>query len=85
MLQAKKDVTVALVSEPTNPVDAKAIAIKCLLDNSQWHRIGYTVCEALDDVHAALQTDAIVRVSFGWVKFHIDFQGWSLCWDRYNP
>ena len=30
LLQAKKDVTVALVPEPTNPVDAKAIAIKCL-------------------------------------------------------
>ena len=62
LLQAKKDDTVALVPEPTR--DAKAIAIKCLLDNSQWHRIGYIVCEALDDVHAALQTNAIVSVSF---------------------
>ena len=74
LLREKKDVTVALFPEPTNPVDSKAIAIKCELDNSQWHRIGYIVHEALDDVHEALHTKAIVSVSFGWVKFRIDFQ-----------
>ena len=63
-----------MVPEPTNPVDAKAIAIKCQLEDSQWHRIGYIVREALDDVHAALQANAIASVSFGWVKFRVDFQ-----------
>ena len=44
-----KDVSVDLFFEPTNPVDAKAIAIKCLLDDR--HRIGYVVKEALDTAH----------------------------------
>ena len=72
LLRTKKDVRVGLFPEPTNPVDPKAIAIKCQLGNN-WHRIGYIVREALDEVHAALQQNAITSVSFGWVKFRIDF------------
>ena len=52
-----KDVSVDLFFEPTNPVDAKAIAFKCLLDDNKWHRIGYVVKEALDDVHSALDSN----------------------------
>lgn len=59
--------------EPRNPVNAKAIAIKCQLDDSEWHRVGYIVREAIDDVHRALQANAITSVSFGWVKFRINF------------
>ena len=73
LLRAKKSVRVGLFPEPTNPVDAKAIAIKCQLDGNDWHRIGYIVREALDEVHAALQQNAITSVSFGWVKSRIDF------------
>ena len=73
LLRAKRIVRVALFPEPKNPVDAKAIAIKCELDDNGWHRVGYIVREALDDVHLALQANAITSVSFGWVKFRIDF------------
>ncbi len=67
-----KDVRVGLFPEPNNPVDSKAIAFKCLLDDQQWHRIGYIVREATDDVHEAIATNAIESVEFGWVKFRID-------------
>ena len=62
----------ALFQEPNNPVDAKAVSFMCLIDG-KWHKIGYVVKEALDDVHAALFCNAIKDVKFAWVKFRIDF------------
>ena len=41
--------------------------------NGKWHKIGYVVKEALDDVHVALSSNAIEDVRFAWVKFRIDF------------
>ena len=74
LLQAGNKVKVNLILEPTNPMDAKAIAFKCLLDDDQWHRIGYVVREALDDVHSALKSNQITDIQFGWVKFRFDFK-----------
>ena len=68
-----KVVEVDIFKEPNNPIDSKAIVFKCFLED-QWHRIGYIVKEALDDVHEALSTNSIVGVKFGWVKFRFDFQ-----------
>ena len=74
LLQAGKEVKVDLFPEPANPVDAKAVAFKCFLDDQRWHRIGYIVREALDDVHDALLSKSITNTKFGWVKFRIDLQ-----------
>ncbi len=46
--------TSGMSPEPTNPVDAHAIAFECKL-NDKWQKIGYVVREALDAVHDALQ------------------------------
>ena len=59
LLQTGKEVKVDLFSEPANPVDTKAVAFKCFLDDQWWHRIGYIVREALDDVHDALLSKRI--------------------------
>ena len=74
LLQAGNNVKVGVFPEPTNPVDSKAIAIKCLLDDHQWYRIGYIVREILDDVNDALASNAITEVKFGWLKYRIDFK-----------
>ena len=39
------------------------------LCDGKWHKIGYVVKEALDDVHVALSSNAISDVK----KFRIDF------------
>ena len=65
-----KDVSVDLFFEPTNPVDAKAIAFKCLLDDNKWHRIGYVVKEA----NSALDLNQITETRLAWVKYRIDFK-----------
>ena len=72
-MQLKQDVAVKLVPEPSNPVDAIAIAIKCELDDGLWHRIGYILREALDDVHEAQSSTLITHVEYKWVKFRFDF------------
>lgn len=74
LMMLGNEVKVDMFAEPTNPVDAKAIAFKCLLDDGQWHRFGYVVKEALDDVHSALASGQITDIRFGWVKFRFDFK-----------
>lgn len=46
-------VPVKIVKELNNPVDARAIAFMCHVDQ-EWERIGYVVQEVLDDVHTAI-------------------------------
>ena len=62
------DVPVMIVPEPENQFDSRAIAFKCQIKD-KWHRIGYVVREALDDVHRALQEKKITNVTFAWVKY----------------
>ena len=71
------NVEVRIEPEPTNPVDAKAIAFQCKLNNV-WSTIGYVVSEVLDEVHQALSTNSITDVEFEWVKFAIMWRtpGW---------
>ena len=40
------------------------------LDDQQWYRIGYVVREIVD----AMASNVISEVSFGWVKYRIDFK-----------
>ena len=47
-------VPIELRPKPTNPKDSQAIAFVCLIDG-KWEKIGYVVCEALSDVHAAIK------------------------------
>lgn len=70
-------VTCKIVPEPNNPVNAKAIAIKCKVDEI-WCTVGYIVREALKEVHEALQKNEIIGVSINWVKFVIYWKkpGW---------
>ena len=63
-------VDVKLVPEPENPFDAKAISFVTFCDG-KWHRIGYVVREALDDVHSAMNDNQIMNVCFDWVKYRI--------------
>ena len=54
------DVPVMIVSKPKiNQFDSKAIGFKCQIED-KWHRIGYVVREALDDVHHALQGNNVM-------------------------
>jgi len=61
-------VPVNIYPEPNNPRDSRAIVFKCWLDD-QWHKIGYIVTEALDDVHKARDQGEIINVSFKWAQF----------------
>ena len=62
------EVPVKIVPEPDNQYDSKAIAFQCKVDG-KWHRIGYIVREALDNVHRALMQKKIISVKFAWVKY----------------
>jgi len=70
LLKNGQQVPVNIYHEPDNPYDAKAIAFKCWI-NDEWHRIGYIVREALDDVHQAIGNNNIVDVQFSWAKYLI--------------
>ena len=67
-LTAKEHVTVNIFPEPENKFDNKAITFKCFIADG-WHRIGYTVKEALEDVHSALNSNAIADIQFAWARY----------------
>ena len=67
-----RKVTVKLCPELRNPVDSQAIAFVVSLDSKE-HRIGYAVCEVLDDLHDAISRGDIVSVQFKWVKYRLDW------------
>ena len=68
LLDQHKHVPVIIEPEPDNQYDSKAIAFKCRVDE-KWHRIGYVVKEALEDVHSALSQKLVVDVFFKWTKY----------------
>ena len=68
LLGSGEEVPVKIVPEPDNQYDSKAIAFQCKVDG-KWHRIGYIVREALDNVHRALMQKKIISVKFAWVKY----------------
>lgn len=68
LLEQGQQVPVKIVPEPDNQYDSKAIMFQCKLD-SKWHKIGYIVREALDDVHRALEQKKIISVKFAWAKY----------------
>ena len=61
---------VRLQPEPQNKFDSKAIAFQAFISD-EWHRIGYIVKEALDDVHSALEQNMITSIEFAWAKYLI--------------
>ena len=65
-------VPVRIRKEPDNPVDSRAIAFECRL-NDQWERIGYVVREALNAVHEATNQQKIQQIRFEWVKYIVYF------------
>ena len=77
LLDDNEIVPVNIYPEPSNPYYNKAIAFKCWIDE-EWHRIGYIVCEALDDVHEARTNNHITDVSFAWAKYLVS-------WTRSGP
>lgn len=56
-------IPVKIVKEPNNPVDTRAIAFMCHVEQ-EWERIGYVVHEALDDVHTAMDEKKILDIRF---------------------
>ena len=56
---------VRLQPEPENKFDSKVIAFQTFISD-KWHWIGYI---ALDDVHSALDKNAITNVEFAWARF----------------
>ena len=76
-LNAQQLVPVNLFPEPHNPYDKRAIAFKCFLEND-WLKIGYVVAEALDDVHHALGSNAVLDVQFAWARYIVS-------WTRSGP
>ena len=69
-LDDEEEVKVRLQPEPENKFDSKAIAFQAFISD-EWHRIGYIVKEALDDVHSALEQNAITSIEFAWAKYLI--------------
>ena len=69
-----EEVHVRLTPEPTNCYDSEAIAFECKTSTStdsenKWERIGYMVCEVLQDVHEAIRSNSILSVQFDWIRF----------------
>ena len=60
--------------EPDNPVDSKAIAFECQINNE----CGYVVREALPAVHKALADEVIADVSIEWIRYIVH-------WSRSSP
>lgn len=77
LINRGEEVLVEIKPEPDNPVDSKAIVFQCKLDEA-WVTIGYVVHEALDELHEALASKKIIKVSFEFVKFLIRWKtpGW---------
>ena len=73
-MEQGQEVPVKIVPEPDNQYDSKAIMFQCKLDN-KWHKIGYIVREALDDVHRALEQKKIISVKFAWAKYLVVWMG----------
>ena len=71
-LDEGKEVPVNIYPEPTNPRDTKAVAFKCWIEND-WHRIGYVVSEARDEVNDALQNGKILEVKFSWARYLLNW------------
>ena len=72
-----ENVPVRVHHEPDNPMDSKAIAFECQIEN-QWKVIGYVVREALDATHRALETNVISEIKFEWIKYIVH-------WSRSGP
>lgn len=76
-IEAGEVVPVHIQPEPDDPVDARAIAFECVLNN-KWERIGYVVREDLEPVHDALHHDLVLEVKFSWIKYVVH-------WSRSGP
>ena len=72
-----ENVPVRVHHEPDNPMDSKAIAFECHIEN-EWKVIGYVVREALDAIHEALETNVITEIKFEWIKYIVH-------WSRSGP
>ena len=72
-----ESVPVRVHPEPDNPVDSKAIAFECQINN-EWKVIGYVVREALPAVHKALADKVIADVSIEWIRYIVH-------WSRSSP
>lgn len=68
LMSSGQDVPCVLYPDPQNPVDSRAIAFKLTIENC-WQRIGYVVREVQEEVHTALQNDAITIVSIDRIKY----------------
>ena len=76
-LGKEDEVTVRIRPEPDNPVDSRAIAFECKVQD-EWELIGYVVREAVESVHDALHHKVITDVKFNWIKYIIH-------WSRSGP
>ena len=76
-LDDKEEVKVQLQPEPENKFNSKATAFQGFISD-EWHRIGYIVKEALDDVHSAPEQNAITSIEFAWAKY-------LLTWTKSGP
>ena len=71
-LDDEEEVKVRLQPEPENKFDRKAIAFQAFVSD-EWHRIGYIVKGSLDDMHSALEQNAITSIEFAWAKYLINW------------
>lgn len=77
ILRSGQAVPVAIVHEPSNPRDSKALAFVCTLEDKK-HTIGYIIREVLDEVHLAISNGSIVSVKVAWIRYITD-------WTRSGP
>jgi len=65
------DVLVKLEREPSNPVDSRAVAIMCCIND-----VLAIVKEALDNVHMAIEQKKILKTQFDWIIVDYKKPGW---------
>ena len=77
LLRRGIEVPVTIIPEPNNQFDSKAIYFLCKV-NDTWHKIGYIVREALDDVHLACTSGRILEIKVAWAQYLV-------MWTRSGP
>lgn len=66
-ISKQQEIKLKLITEPDNPVDKNAIAIKACLDD-KWQALGYIGVTHLPRVHAGLKEVGEVTTNIHWVR-----------------
>lgn len=66
-------IKIVLTPEPTNPIDALAIAVKVQL-HDQWHFVGYIPKELTKYIHEAMKDGKLMSVHICHIKYRVEWK-----------